>query len=230
MLVAPVTSLGVGFEPSLLPVAATEWVREARPLGRMWNFWPFGGYLAWELGTEHEVFMDGRNTLARDRELVMRANRSIVDRAAFEALVEDYGIEWAISSASPADPRSGAGVAHDRRFAMTYLDDVAAVYVRSDGPNAELAGRGYRILRHDMPPETVVAIATGGGDAANALAHDGALAAAQAPASRRGAFLDACGALAAHDDDRFAAALARLERLGGDRALAAALRQIHGYD
>ncbi len=225
MLLAPTTSLGTGFEPSVLPVSATEWVAAARPAGRMWNFWPFGGYLAWTLGPEREVFMDGRNTLAHDLETVTRANRSIADRRAFEQLADELGMEWAITSAPPGDPSAGAGVARSPAWTMTYLDDVAAVYVRRDGPNAGLAAGGYRVLRHDMPPGLVLSLAIGGGEGAAALALDGRRAAEQAPWSKRSNFLSACGAIAAHDHARYAEAVDRLRRLGAEEALLEALEQ-----
>jgi hypothetical protein len=223
-VVAPTTSLGRGFEPSILPVEATAWIERAEPAGRMWNFWPFGGYLAWRLGPSREVFMDGRNTLARSRELVVRANRSIVDGAAFDELAREYGMEWAISSASASDPASGAGIARTAGWSLVYLDDVAAVYVRTAGPNGGLGREGYRILRHTTSPEAALTIATTGtGQQRAALAHDGALAEAQGKSSTRSTFLAACGAIAAGDETRARILTARLERLGAAPALVEAL-------
>lgn len=229
LLVEPATRLGTGFDPVVFPIDATSWVERTKPAGRMWNFWPFGGYLAWRLGPEREVLIDGRNTLAHDRALVDRADASIVEPAMFEALVDEWDLQWAITRASSAEPASGAGVARSARFTMTYLDDVAAVYVRRDGPNAALARAGYRVLRHDMPPGVMLDIATGANEKAReALAHDGDLAFEQAPASKRSAFVYACGAVAARDEKKLDSAIETLGRLDAEPMLVAALRAAQG--
>lgn len=220
LLVNPTTTRGVGFDPIIFPVEATSFIERTEPTGRMWNFWPFGGYLAWRLGPEREVLIDGRNTLAHHRPLVERADASIVDPEAFEKLVDELDLQWAITRASSAEPSSGAGVARSKRFAMIYFDDVAAVYARREGANAALARDGYRILRHDMPPVVMLDIATGANTSARlALAHDGDLALEQAPSSKRSAFVYACGAIAMHDDKKLGSAIETLSRLGADPSL-----------
>lgn len=220
----PTTTRGVGFDPIIFPIDATSFVERANPAGRMWNFWPFGGYLAWRLGPTREVLTDGRNTLAHPRALVERAGASVTDPNAFESLVDEYDLQWAITRASAAEPTFGRGVARSARFTMVYLDDGAAVYMRSDGPNAGLAREGYRVLRHDTPPFVMLDIATGQDEKAkNALAHDGDLAHAQAPESTRSTFVFACGAIAAQDDKKLRAAVETLTRLGAAPSLIEAL-------
>ena len=224
LFLTPTTTRGIGFDPVIFPVDATSFIERTRPEGRMWNFWPFGGYLAWRLGPAREVFIDGRNTLAHDRALVERADASIVDPKAFERLVDELDIEWAITRASSAEPRSGLGVARSPRFVMVYLDDVAAVYVRTSGANARLAREGYRILRHDTPPGVMLDVATSNdASAKRRLAHDGDLAFAQAPSSTRSAFAYACGAIASMDDKKLGSAIEALGRLDADPSLADAL-------
>jgi len=219
-IVAPSTSLGVGFEPRVLPVAATGFVERAQPSGRMWNFWPFGGYLEWTLGPEREAFVDGRNTLAHDPETLRRAHASITDNAAFESLVDDLHLEWAIANAG-----NPGGVAQSRRFTAVYFDDTAEIYVKTDGANAALAKEGYRFVRPGEDDSNLIVVALKGGPNAEALAHDGELAAAQAPDSVRNRYIAACGALAAHDDARFEDHLAALIGLGAEPMVITALRR-----
>jgi hypothetical protein len=104
------------------------------------------------------------------------------------------------------------------------------VYVHNAGPNRGLATAGYRIFRHLMPPGVLLELAITGRRAAD-LAHDGALAAAQAPTSPRAAFLGACASLAARDAEGLSAARQRLAALIGPdhpsvTALDAARRRI----
>jgi hypothetical protein len=87
------------------------------------------------------------------------------------------------------------------------------VYVKTVGPNAELARAGYRVLRHLTPPPLVLQAAVDRSISPADLGHDGALALEQAPDSPRAAFLAACGAIALRDAPRFASARARLAKL-----------------
>jgi hypothetical protein len=192
----------------------------------MWNFMPFGGWLAWRLDGAHEVFMDGRNALAREPSLVVRAARSEEDQATFDGLVAELDMQWAVARAAEGEVFA-LPLAREERWAMAFLDDAAAVYVRRDGPNAPLAAEGYRVLRHLSTRERVlrmaVALATEAGPRADDLAHDGALAAAQAPDSARAAFFEACGAVATRDRAVFDRARARLARLSPGTASLTAL-------
>ena len=199
-----------GFDRTRLPVDAAEFVASARPAGRMYNFMPYGGYLALRLWPEQRVFSDGRDALAREPELVSAIAHAARSRAGFAALDRRFGFEWALVSAREGewmDP----GLAASPEWAMVYLDDIAAVYVRARGANAALAARGYRVLRHLLDPPRIVAEAVrDGAPLARELAHDGALALEQAPHSPRAAFLAAAGALAARDVEAFDAAHLRL--------------------
>ncbi len=194
-------STGVGFEPTHFPERAVVWITKHEPRGRLWNFMPFGGYLAWRLYPTHQVLIDGRSGFVHDAGLARRAHESNFDAAAFDGLVGEFDIEWAVTRSSEGEG-FGIPLATDLRWAMTFFDDVGAVYVRRSGPNAELAARGYRRFRHLTPLERVLEDATTGSHAGD-LSHDGALAVEQAPASPRAWFLEASGALAVGDRARF---------------------------
>jgi hypothetical protein len=204
------TSVGFGFEPRHFPEGAVAWIERQQPRGQMWNFSPFGGYLALRLHPDRLVFMDGRNENARSTDLVLRADASNRDPAVFETLVAEYGMQYAIVEAREGSS-FGLPLARSPRWRMVHLDDLAAVYVRVDGPNAELGRAGYGVLKHLTPLGQVLEAALRGGADAQALARDGALAVEQAPSSPRSAFLGACGALVARDAAAFERALLHLE-------------------
>jgi hypothetical protein len=208
------TSLGIGFEPSHFPEGAVAYARAAKPQGRMWNFLPFGGYLIWRLYPEQLVFVDGRTSWVHELATIRAAHASNEDDAAFARVVGQHGMEWAVTPAREGTPY-GAPIARSTQWTMVYFDDVAAVYVRADGPNRALAAAGYRAFRHTSAPATLLGRAVRGGDAVADLVHDGDLAMRQAPASPRAAFLVACAAVAARDRAKFAVARARLARLAG---------------
>jgi hypothetical protein len=178
----------------------------------MYNFMPFGGYLAYRLYPTHRVFMDGRNTLARSAAFVKRAQDAGTQAKTFSAVVRDYGLEWAMTTSADAEVHDEP-LARSEEWQMVYLDDVAAVYVRRDGPNAKLAQHGYRALRHLVQPGALLRESMHDGPVAVALGHDGALALAQAPDSPRACFLAAAGGIAIRDPVLFSNGVERLAKL-----------------
>jgi hypothetical protein len=216
-------AIPAGFDQTRLPEGAVRYVEAHDLRGHPYNFSPFGGYLAWRLYPGQRVFMDGRNALARESALVERARRAQSDAEVFQDLVREFGMTWALTSAEE-------GTLHDRplaaarEWALVYLDDVGAVYVRRDGPNGHLAAEGYRWLRHLVAPARVLELALRG-ELGEELGYDGALARQQAPLSPRAAFLDACGALANRDAPRFQAAQRHLAEVAPAHPAAAVLEE-----
>jgi hypothetical protein len=186
---------GIGFNTGLLPAQAVEFVRQHHLRGNVWNFLPFGGYLAWQLHPEARVFIDGRTVRLYSVPFLRDYVRAEDDPAAFAALDRRYHFEWALVWASPMAPFSRPLAENPRDWVMVYLDDVAAVYVRRDGVNRALADGGYRVLHHHTPGGVPLLQPP----AADAIQHDGALAVAQAPGSAR-AHLFAAAACLARDD------------------------------
>ncbi len=218
-------TFGIGWEPTYFPRAAVGFVEREHPQGRMWNFWPYGGYLIWRLYPEYQVSLDGRFGLVTyEPDYVRLATASANKPRAFEQMVDEYHLEWAFCFARTDWGKSGKAVAKDSRWTMVYWDDLAAIYVRTDGPNRDLAARGYRLFRHLTAPAHVVDLALRKTRPED-ISHDGALARKQAPTSTRALFLDAVGALAVDDRDRF---LNALQALGDLAPYHPALRVLAG--
>jgi hypothetical protein len=187
----PGMQYGIGFDERNLPEGAARFIAAQHPRGALFNFLPFGGWLTWRLYPELRVFIDGRTSHLYPLAFAERYAAAEHDPASFAAVAADYDVQWAVVRARPGE-RFSEPIAHDRRFVMVYLDDCAAIYVRRDGPNAELAANGYRLLRHlTLPPTEPVPPAFRA-----ALIHDAALAVTQDPRSPRArAFATAADAL-----------------------------------
>jgi hypothetical protein len=222
LLSTPELPLGRGFDTTHLPDGAAQWAEAHRPQGHLWNPSPFGGYLAFRLYPSTRILMDGRQGMTYDLADVVAVDASEHDREAFARLDRRLDLQWAVTRAFEGTSY-GEPLAASAGWAMVFLDDVAAVYVRRGGADDALAAGGYRLLRHLTPPGAILSLATRGGPDADDLAHDGALALQQAPGSPRAAFLDACGAVAVRDRDRFQAATARLAQLAPDNPAGAIL-------
>ena len=228
-LLNPGMNLGVGFDATHFPERAVAFIQRHALRGHVFNFSPFGGYLSLMLYPEQLVFMDGRLEHARDGNLVVRADAALRDPKVFAELEREFDFQYAVLSAREGEA-FGIPIARDSRWTMVHFDDVAAVYVRSPGPNAALAASGYKVLRHLNELGAVLELASAGDERAPLLMHDGQLAVEQDPYSPRAAFLLACGELAMRDQSGFAFALKRLATLApghlGLAVLAARYRQL----
>jgi hypothetical protein len=228
-LLNPGMNLGVGFDATHFPERAVAFIQRHSLRGHVFNFSPFGGYLSLMLYPEQLVFMDGRLEHARDGNLVVRADDALRDPKVFAELERELDFQYAVLSAREGEA-TGIPIARDNRWSMVHFDDVAAVYVRTPGPNAALAAAGYQVLRHLSDLGAVLQLASAGDGSAPLLLHDGQLAVAQDRYSPRAAFLLACGELAVRDQSGFALALKRLATLAPDHpalgVLAARFRQL----
>jgi hypothetical protein len=194
------------------------------PQGHMWNFSPFGGYLAWRLYPQQLVFMDGRNDHAHRASVVKRSSAAMRDAQEFAALTSEFDMQFAVMGAKDGEA-FGIPLSQSAHWTMVEFDDVAAVYVRNDGPNATLAARGYRILRHLTALSEILQVAVTGGKLAPLLREDGRLAVMQDPTSARAAFIAASGELAMRDFPAFDLALQRLAWLAPGHPAVSVLSQ-----
>jgi tetratricopeptide (TPR) repeat protein len=123
--------LGYALNASVLPVRATEFLREAGVEGRLFNHLADGGYLMWQL--RRPVFIDGRLEVMGEE---FYAEYLTASRAnGLLALLERYDAQVAVF------PYSGSPSWLDQlraapRWRMVYVDAQSAVYLRDDvGPD-----------------------------------------------------------------------------------------------
>lgn len=192
---------GKGWDGSRLPVAAADWIASKKPQGRVYNDVSFGGWLIWRL--REKVFIDGRTAWLYPPEFLQAAARADNDPGAFASLEKEWGFRWALADARPG-PVKGYSLSASPGWTMVYCDDVAAVYVRKE---EALAKEGYKALRHLSPWRLM----PDSGADAKTLQADAALAARQAPGSRRSILWRAGAALAAGDGEELERAIKALE-------------------
>lgn len=109
------------------PVAAVEWLRGHPPPGRMWNSYPWGGYLGWALGAAHPVYIDSRCVSPFGYELL--AEYLLVHEAheGWEEPLERRGVGWVIVG---RDAPLARVLALHPGWTRAYQDEVAEVFVR----------------------------------------------------------------------------------------------------
>jgi hypothetical protein len=140
-------AFGSGLLTWRVPVGAATFLRAHPPPGRMWNSFDFGGYLAYALGPEQKVFIDGRNDTVYPRAFYDETQMASVDFATLRRQFERYGVTYAVLLCSGLRERRFAQLYADPRWRLVYVDDVAAVLVRRT-PQSEplVAMYGYTVL------------------------------------------------------------------------------------
>lgn len=129
------------------PVVAADVIEREGVRGRAFNLFQHGGYLLWRFWPDSTrlPFMDIHQTGTRDdRRLYVYA---LAQSAAWRELDRRHGFDWALLSRLEHErvPLLDALDA-DSAWALVFVDDAAALYVRRSGANARLAERAA--LRH----------------------------------------------------------------------------------
>ncbi len=143
---------GFGMDALQYPAKAVDFVEGAGLRGPMFNNYDIGGYLMWRLGPKRQVFIDGRN-MVYGEECYVRYREALLDLGKWERLLQEHGIEWVILRHLSVDMGGPLRwLWQDRRWALCYYDEVAAVFVRRDGINADVV-RLHEQHLEDLAPE-----------------------------------------------------------------------------
>ena len=116
--------------PAFFPPGFPAFARRTGLGGPVFNSMNLGGYLAWELYPEAQVFQDGRLQAVPPEHFrrILDASRTQAD---WDALLT--GIDWAILSTPRPNELSGAGRFPRDRWATIYWDEAVEVFVRRSG-------------------------------------------------------------------------------------------------
>ena len=130
------------------PVKAAAFLQQNRPAPQLFNYYDWGGYLAWTV-PGLKVFIDGRGLveeLSLEHDQVMAGNGG-------QALFDRYGISTVIipglaeTTGEPLPLAEQLAAANDWR--LVYFDDTALIFVRLVPANRDL------IARHPLAPNGV---------------------------------------------------------------------------
>ncbi|HET7224995.1 MAG TPA: tetratricopeptide repeat protein [Candidatus Eisenbacteria bacterium] len=130
------------------PIAACDFMAAEGIRGRMYNAFDHAGYIAWRFWPDRSrlPFMDiHQSGTPRDRDLYALASSQ---PDAWRALDEEHHFETIMLPRDPNVPSPLLdAVDADSTWALVFVDDMNALYVRRDGPLARVAERDrYRLL------------------------------------------------------------------------------------
>lgn len=123
--------LGWGLKEKEYPVAATEFLREHRLPGQLYNAYDWGGYLMWRLYPDYLVFVDGRSASLEHFEA-----SNVIDNAwpGWQEMLDQYGIKTVISRTCYYDTGGPVplveALGRDARWALVYRDEVGVIFLR----------------------------------------------------------------------------------------------------
>lgn len=130
---------GVGVIEGTFPVRPAAFVKAAQLPRKLYNDMASGGYLAWDDPIGDGVFVDGRLEVY-DTPFLTNYVTAVSDDARWQADADRFGIQTAIVFHRFEPDRMLAGrLASGDAWSLVYVDEVAAVFVRTKGNDAALA-------------------------------------------------------------------------------------------
>jgi hypothetical protein len=108
-----------------LPVEAVEYIREAKPEGRLFNTYNWGGYLLWAL-PEYPVFVDGRTDLYSD-EVIGEWLRVARVEDGWGVVVDEYRVNVILIE---SDSSLDKALFNHGDWVREYQDEFAVIYTR----------------------------------------------------------------------------------------------------
>jgi hypothetical protein len=141
-LTRPTVPIAVAFSTQVYPEYACNWMAKRDVRGRGFNPFSYGGYLLWRFYPDQGrlPFMDIHQTgTPKDVDLYAY---SWADSGAWHTLDAERRFDWVLVA------RRHGSAAHlmdyldaDSRWSLVFADDIAALYLRRDGAQAELAAQ-----------------------------------------------------------------------------------------
>ena len=119
-----------GYDPSLFPVQAADWLQRHPIEGNMFNELNWGGYLLYRLWPEQRVFIDSQSDFYGE-DFTRQYEEAILARRDWKAYLRAHDVKWVIIPASV--PLSDA-LSADHAYQRVYLDQTAAIYTALELP------------------------------------------------------------------------------------------------
>jgi hypothetical protein len=114
---------GNRFDPAVFPVEAVDWLQANPPPGRMFNYFPWGGYLLYRAWPEHKVFIDGQTDFYGEA-LTRQYERVITLGDGWRQVLAGYQVNWVLM---PTGSPLIKALLSDRAWSQIYHDDTATI-------------------------------------------------------------------------------------------------------
>jgi hypothetical protein len=120
------TGVQPGFDPAVFPVKAVDWLIENPQPGKMFNYFPWGGYLLYRLWPDQTVFIDGQTdfygeTLTREYEQIITLGDG------WDELLRAYQVDWIII---PSEGELSKELSVNPDWQTPYHDQFTTIFTR----------------------------------------------------------------------------------------------------
>src|SRR5262249_31086291 len=136
------------WQPRMYPEKACDWIERYGVRGKAFNTFAEGGYLLYRFYPDpgRLPFMDIHQ--AGTKEIRYIYAWSLQDTAAWRVLDQRYRLDWILlPGAAPGSPRLANFIDADTTWALVFVDDMAALWLRRDGACAAIAREhAYRFM------------------------------------------------------------------------------------
>jgi hypothetical protein len=141
--------LGIGVKENTFPEGSLEFIEKHNIRGRMFNSYPFGGYLTW-FAPDRPVFIDGRINQLYPPDFYKEYKRMLHTPVAWEEAAQKWNFDYAIVE---YDLRSFGQhfpkhLTTNPAWALVYWDNISAVYLKRTPANNPIIARfEYKVAR-----------------------------------------------------------------------------------
>lgn len=152
-------TLGIGAKADAFPEGALAFINKHNIRGRMFNSYPFGGYLTWA-APERSVFIDGRGGQLYPQEFHKEYYKMLHTPAAWQEAEQKWNFDYAIVE---YDLRSFGQhfpkhLISNSAWALVYWDNISAVYLKRTPPNLPIIEKfEYKVAKPNFNDFSYVA-------------------------------------------------------------------------
>jgi hypothetical protein len=118
------SGLGNNFSSNVFPVEAVDWILEQPEQGRVFNYFPWGGYLLYRAWPRQRVFIDGQTDFYGE-DLTRKYERVITLGDGWEDILAEYHVDWVIM---PTESDLSKELVDHPKWERQYLDQTASVF------------------------------------------------------------------------------------------------------
>jgi hypothetical protein len=117
---------GNAFDPQVFPVQAADWLAQNPQSGKMFNYFPWGGYMLYRFWPGSEVFIDGQTDFYGEQ-FTRQYEQVISLSPGWQEVLDRYQVDWAIL---PPGEALSKQLREDPGWKPAYADQTAVVFVR----------------------------------------------------------------------------------------------------
>jgi hypothetical protein len=117
---------GNAFDPQVFPVEAVDWLVEHPQPGKVFNYFPWGGYLLYRGWPDQTVFIDGQTDFYGEA-LTRQYEQVLTVSPGWENVLGQYDVNWVIM---PSDSQLAGTLLAAPEWRAVYQDNTAVILVK----------------------------------------------------------------------------------------------------